>query len=210
MQCLIGKKIGMTRIFDDAGKSVSVTVIQTGKNIVHQVKNEENDGYKAIQLGFEEIDEKKVTKPELGHFKKNGTVPTKIIKEFKVDNEDKEEYKPGQRIGVEVFEGVKFVDITGVSKGHGHAGTIKRYNFQRGRETHGNTNIRERGSSGAGSYPARVFPGLKMSGHYGAAKTTVKCLAVVSIDKENDLVFVRGGVPGANKGIVFVRKTNHG
>lgn len=210
MQCLIGKKIGMTRVFDEAGKSVSVTVIQTGKNIVHQIKTRENDGYQAVQLGFEEVNERKVNKPELGHFKKCGTVPTRIVKEFKLDDASKESLKSGQQVGVELLEDVKFVDVTGVSKGRGHAGTIKKYNFTRGRKTHGNTNVRERGSAGACSYPARVFPGLKMSGHYGAEKVTVKKLEVVSIDKENDLVFLRGGVPGRNQGIVCISKTNKG
>jgi large subunit ribosomal protein L3 len=209
MQCLIGKKIGMTRVFDEDGKMVSVTVVQTGKNVVHQLKTDEVDGYRAVQLGFEEVAEKKVTKPELGHFKKLGSTPTRVVKEFSLDASE-ENLKPGQLIGVEAFEGVRFVDVTGISKGHGYAGTIKKYNFQRGRETHGNTCVRERGSTGANSYPARVFPGLKMAGHYGAAQVTVKRLEVVSIDKENDTVFIRGAIPGRNKGIVYIKKTNHG
>ncbi len=210
MQCLIGKKIGMTRLFDEAGKTVPVTVVHTGMNIVHQVKTVENDGYGAVQLGFEEIEESKLNKPEAGHFKKLGTTPTRVIKEVRLEDSGSGEYTPGQRIGVEVFENIKYVDVTGVSKGRGHAGTIKRYNFHRGRETHGNTNVRERGSAGANTYPARVFPGLKMSGQYGNERVTVKRLAVVNIDKENGLVFLKGAVPGRNKGIVILRKTNHG
>ena len=209
MQCLIGKKIGMTRIFDEDGKMISVTVVQTGKNIVHQVKTDANDGYRAVQLGFDEVAEKKVNKPELGHFRKLGSTPTRIVKEFALESSEQEP-QPGQRIGAEALEGVKFVDVTGISKGRGHTGTIKRYNFQRGRETHGNTNVRERGSAGANSYPARVFPGLKMSGQYGNAQVTVKRLEVVTIDKENDIVFIRGAIPGRNKGIVYIKKTNHG
>jgi large subunit ribosomal protein L3 len=209
MQCLIGKKIGMTRIFAEDGKSVGVTVIQTGQNVIHQVKTEEVDGYRAVQLGFDEIAEKKVNKPELGHFKKLGTKPTRIVKEVRLEKDDIA-YSSGQHIGVEIFENVKFVDVSGTSKGRGHTGTIKRYNFQRGRKTHGNTNYRERGSSGANTYPARVFPGLKMSGHSGNELVTTKRIEVVTIDKENGLVFLRGSVPGANKGIVVVRKTNHG
>ena len=209
MQCLIGKKIGMTRIFDEAGKSIAVTVIQTGHNVIHQVKNKERDGYRSVQLGFEEITEKKVNKPGLGHFKKLGTPPTRVVKEFRLEDGEAE-FAPGQRVGVELFEEVKFVDVTGTSKGRGHAGTIKRYNFQRGRESHGNTNVRERGSSGANSYPARVFPGLKMSGQYGNKQVTMKRLEVVTIDKENGLVFLRGAVPGRNRGIVVIRKTSHG
>lgn len=209
MQCLIGKKIGMTRVFDEGGKMVSVTVVQTGKNVIHQVKTDDNDGYRSVQLGFEELAEKKVNKPKLGHFKKLGSTPTRIIKEFTLEKVD-EDPQPGARIGVEVLDGVKFVDVTGVSKGRGHAGTVKRHNFTIGRKTHGNTSVRERGSTGACSYPARVFPGLKMSGHYGAEQVTVKRLEVVNIDKENDIVLIRGSIPGKNKGIVYIKKTTYG
>jgi large subunit ribosomal protein L3 len=209
MQCLLGKKIGMTRVFDEAGKSIAVTVIQADHNVIHQVKTKENDGYRAVQMGFEEIAEKKVNKPRLGHFKKLGTAPTRVVRECRLDDTE-EECAAGQRVGVEVFEKVKFVDVTGTTKGRGHAGTIKRYNFERGRETHGNTNVRERGSVGANTYPARVFPGLKMSGHYGNERVTIKRLEIVAIDKENSLVFLRGAVPGRNQGIVIIRKTNRG
>lgn len=205
MQGLIGKKIGMTRIFNDSGRAVAVTVIQAGDNIVHQVKTTEKDGYSAVQLGFGELAEKRVNKPQLGHFRKLGSAPTKTVKEFKLDSAD-EEVKPGQKVGVEVFEGVKFINVTGVSKGRGHAGTIKRYNFERGRESHGNTNVRERGSSGACSYPARVMPGLRMSGHMGAEQVTTRKLEVVGIDKEAGLVYVKGSVPGHRSGIVYLGK----
>ncbi|MBN1576403.1 MAG: 50S ribosomal protein L3 [Chitinispirillaceae bacterium] len=199
----------MTRVFDETGKSVGVTVIQTGQNIIHQVKNGEKDGYHAVQLGFEEIPEKKVNKPALGHFKKLGTPPTRVIKEVRCDASDSGKAS-GQRVGVEVFDNVKFVDVSGTTKGRGHTGTIKRYNFQRGRKTHGNTNVRERGSVGANTYPARVFPGLKMSGQYGNGKVTIKRLEVVTIDKESGLVFLRGAVPGRNQGIVVIRAANEG
>ncbi|NLP01296.1 MAG: 50S ribosomal protein L3 [Fibrobacter sp.] len=205
MQGLIGKKIGMTRMFNEAGKSVGVTVILAGNNVVHQVKTSEKDGYSAVQLGFDEVSEKRVTKPLLGHFKKNGGVFSRIVKEFKIDSAE-ESLKPGQRVGVEVLENTKFVDVTGISKGRGHAGTIKKYNFQRGRESHGNTNVRERGSVGANSYPARIFPGLKMSGQYGNAQRTVRKLEVVSLDKEAGLVFVKGAVPGRASGYVYIKK----
>ncbi|MDR2728768.1 MAG: 50S ribosomal protein L3 [Chitinispirillales bacterium] len=205
MQGLIGKKIGMTRLFNEAGRAVAVTVIQAGNNVVEQVKTAEKDGYSAVQLGFEQIAEKRVNKPELGHFKKLGTAPVKIMKEFELDGAD-EALSAGQVVGVEVFENVKFVNVTGISKGRGHAGTIKKYNFQRGRESHGNTNVRERGSVGANSYPARVMPGLKMSGHMGAAQVTTRRLEVVGIDKEAGLVFVKGSVPGYKTGFVFLKK----
>jgi large subunit ribosomal protein L3 len=206
MQFLIGKKIGMTRIFDDAGKSISVTVVQAGGNIVHQVKTIDKDGYSAVQLGFEEAEERKFNKPELGHFKKLGTTPTKVLKEFSLEKSDVQ-FTSGQKIGLEIFDEIKFVDVTGTTKGRGHTGTIKRYNFQRGRKSHGNTNYRERGSSGANTYPARVFPGLRMSGHYGNEQVTIKNIGVAAIDKENDLIYLRGAVPGCNKGIVFISKT---
>jgi len=199
----------MTRVFDDTGKSIAVTVVHAAGNVVHQIKTDDVDGYCAVQLGFGETEERKLTKPELGHFKKLGTTPSKIVKEFRLEKND-DEIKTGQVIGVEVFENIKFVDVTGTSKGRGHAGTIKKYNFQRGRKTHGNTNYRERGSAGANSYPARVFPGLKMSGHYGDEQVTVKNLEVVQIDKDNGLVFLRGAIPGCNKGIVYIRKTKQG
>ena len=175
MQGLIGKKVGMTRIFSESGRAVGVTVIQVGNNTVQQIKSLEKDGYSAVQLGFDEIAETKVNKPLLGHFKKHDSTPTKITREFELDSAE-EVLKPGQKVGVEVFEDIKFVDVVGVSKGRGHAGTIKKYNFQRGRESHGNTNVRERGSSGANTYPARVMPGLKMSGHMGNERVTVKKL----------------------------------
>jgi len=204
MQGLIGKKVGMTRIFDEAGRSIAVTVIETGKNVVHQVKTIEKDGYSAAQLGFQEVDEKKTTKPRLGHFKKLSTTPTKVIREFKLDQG--EQVNAGQKIGVEILENVKYVDIIGTSKGRGHTGTIKRYNFERGRETHGNTNVRERGSSGANTFPARVFPGLRMSGHMGAERVTIKKVKVIALDKESGLVFVEGSIPGFDNAICYLRK----
>jgi len=206
MQGLIGKKIGMTRIFNETGRVVGVTVILAGKNVVEQVKTAEKDGYSAVQLGFGEVAERKVRKPQLGHFKALGTAPVKVLKEFEPDCAEDAALKPGETVGVEIFENVKFVNVTGTSKGRGHAGTIKKYNFQRGRESHGNTNVRERGSSGAGSYPARVVPGLKMSGHMGACQVTTRRLEVVGIDKEAGLVFVKGAVPGCRTGIVYLKK----
>lgn len=205
MQGLIGKKIGMTRMFNEDGKAVGVTVILAGNNVVHQVKTSEKDGYSAVQLGFDEVSEKRVTKPLSGHFKKNGGVISRVVKEFKLDSAE-ESLKPGQRVGVEILENTKFVDVTGISKGRGHAGTIKKYNFRRGRESHGNTNVRERGSAGANTYPARIFPGLKMSGQYGNAQRTVRNLEVVGLDKEAGLVFVKGAVPGRASGYVYIKK----
>ena len=205
MKAILGKKVGMTRMFNEAGRAISVTVIQAGDNIVHQLKTSKKDGYSAVQLGFDEVAERKMTKPLLGHLKKNGAVLSRVIKEFKLDSAE-EELKPGQRVGIEVLENIKFVDVTGITKGRGHAGTIKKYNFQRGRESHGNTNARERGSVGANSYPARIFPGLKMSGQYGNAQRTVKKLEVVGLDKDAGLVFVKGAIPGRTSGYVYIKK----
>jgi len=205
MQGIIGKKIGMTRIFNEEGKSISVTIVQTLKNVVHQVKTLEKDGYQAVQLGFGAVAETKVFKPKLGHFKKCGSTPTTLIKEFKLDSAD-EKIEPGSSVGVEMLENVKLVDVIGVSKGRGFAGTIKRHHFMRGRKTHGSGCTRERGSMGSNTYPAHVWPGLRMSGHLGAAQVTTKNLEVVGLDKDAGLVFLKGAVPGPTKGIVVIRK----
>lgn len=205
MQGLIGRKIGMTRLFNEAGKSVAVTVVQVAKNIVHQVKTPEKDGYAAVQLGFDPLPEKKITKPLAGHFKKHGSTPTRVIREFKLDGAD-EKVQPGTSVGVEMLENVKFIDVIGVSKGRGFAGTIKRHHFMRGRESHGNTCVRERGSMGSNTFPAHVWPGLRMSGHLGAARVTTKNCELFGIDKDAGLAFIHGAVPGPNKGIVVIRK----
>jgi large subunit ribosomal protein L3 len=206
MQGLIGRKVGMTRLFEsESGKSVAVTVIQVSNNVVHQVKTKEKDGYSAVQIGFGPVLEKRLTKPLIGHFKKHNSTPTKVIKEFNLDSAD-EKIESGSSVGVEIFENVKLVDVIGISKGRGFAGTIKRHHFMRGRKTHGSGCTRERGSMGSNTYPAHVWPGLRMSGHLGASQVTAKNLPVVGLDKEAGLVFVNGAVPGPNKGIVFIRK----
>jgi large subunit ribosomal protein L3 len=206
MQGLIGRKVGMTRLFEsESGKVVAVTVIQAANNVVQQVKTKEHDGYSAVQIGFDPLPEKRVTKPLIGHFKKHNSAPMRVIKEFKLDSVD-ENLIPGATVGVEMFEKVKKVDVIGISKGRGFAGTIKRHHFMRGRETHGSGCTRERGSMGSNTYPAHVWPGLRMSGHLGATQVTARNIEVVGIDKEAGLVFVNGAVPGPNKGIVFIRK----
>ena len=210
MQGLIGKKIGMTRLFEqETGRSVAVTVIQVGSNVVHQVKTTAIDGYSAVQMGFGAIAESKTTKAIAGHCKKQGSTPTRVIKEFAFDSAD-EQVVPGANIGPELFGNVKLVDVIGVSKGRGFAGVIKRHHFMRGRETHGNTNVREHGSIGSNTYPAHVFKGLRMSGHLGNAQVTTRNLGLFGIDKEAGLVFIKGAVPGATRGIVFIRKSKQG
>ena len=206
MQGIIGKKIGMTKMFStNVGKSVPITVIQAGGNVVHQIKTKENDGYSAVQLGFDMVADKKVTKPLLGHFKKNASSPTRVIKEFQLDSAD-EKLEPGQKIGVEVLENIKFVNVVGTTKGRGFSGGIKRHNFHRGPAAHGSKSIRVRGSSGANTTPGSVKKGLKMEGHYGAAQRTTRNLEVMALDKENGLVMIKGAVPGPNKGIVYISK----
>lgn len=205
MQGLIGKKLGMTRIFDkETGEITPVTIIETGKNVVLQKKTVEVDGYEAVQLGFDKVADKKVTKAELGHTKKNGASAVRHIKEFSL--EDGEELESGQEIGVELFDAVRYVDVTGTTKGRGFAGTVKRYGFKIGRATHGNTNRRARGSLGAGSSPSRVFPGLKMAGQYGNTAKTIRGLELVAVDTEKDLLYVRGAVPGKRNGVVYIKK----
>ncbi|MFP4416129.1 MAG: 50S ribosomal protein L3 [Chitinispirillaceae bacterium] len=206
MQGLVGKKIGMTRIFNkESGQVIPVTVVQTGTNIVHQIKTVERDGYSAVQLGFDMVSESRVQKPLAGHFKKHNSVPTRVIKEFELDSIE-EQLDPGQKVGVEVLEGVRYVDVVGTSKGRGFSGTIKRHNFQRGRETHGNTNHREHGSLGAGTYPARVFPGVRMAGQYGNERVTARGIEIVQVDKQNGLVYLKGAIPGSNRAIVYLKK----
>jgi large subunit ribosomal protein L3 len=206
MQGLIGKKIGMTRMFEkETGRALSVTVIKAADNVVHQVKTVENDGYAAVQLGFGAVPEKKANKPTVGHCKKCGSTPTRVTKEFALDAAD-EKIQPGSKVGVELFENVKFVDIIGISKGRGFAGTIKRHHFMRGRESHGSGCTRERGSMGSNTFPAHVWKGQRMSGHMGNKKATIRNISLIGIDKEAGLVFVNGSVPGPAGGIVFIRK----
>lgn len=200
---LIGKKIGMTQIFEESGRVVPVSVIEAGPCPIVQVKTLEKEGYTAIQIGFDEQKESRVTKPELGHFKKASVSPRRILREIRV--EDSSSFKVGDMLDVKLFEGAKIVHVTGTSKGRGFAGTIKRHNFQRGRKTHGNKNYREPGSVGASAFPSRTFPGKRMPGRMGGVKRTTRNLTLVQIDTENNLLFIKGSIPGANNGIVFVR-----
>jgi len=203
MAMLIGKKLGMTQFFDESGRVTPVCVIEAGPCPIVQVKTVEREGYTAIQIGFGEAKESRVVSPARGHFKKAGVKPVRILREMRVD--DVSSYKVGEALDVNTFEGVKHVNVTGTSKGHGFTGTIKRHNFQRGRKTHGNKNYREPGSTGCSAYPSRVFPGKRMAGRHGGVRRTVRNLELVGIDAENNLLFVRGAVPGSKSGIVLVR-----
>ena len=203
-KALIGKKIGMTQIFDEKGKVVPVTVVEAGPCVVSQVKTVETDGYAAIQMGYGDVKPKHVTKPLQGHFKKADVAPKRVLKEFRFD--DCAAYELGQIIKADVFETGDKVDVTGKSKGKGYAGVIKRWNFARLKESHGTgPNARHGGSMGACSSPSRVWKGKKMAGHLGAEKVTVQNLAVVKIDAEDNLIAIKGAIPGANGGYVVIK-----
>lgn len=200
---LIGKKIGMTQIFDEAGKVVPVTVVEVGPCVVVQKKTSENDGYEAVQLGFGDMTPKNVNKPRAGHFKKNDIAFKRTLKEFRLD--DTSEVNVGDIIKADVFEVGDIIDVAGVSKGKGFAGTIKRFNQHRIKETHGAGPVhRHAGSMGANSSPSRIFKGKGMPGHLGAENVTVQNLVVVKVDAENNLIAVKGAVPGPKGGIVTI------
>ena len=200
---ILGKKIGMTQMFEESGRVVPVSVIEAGPCPIVQVKTHEREGYAAIQIGFDEVKESRVTKAENGHFKKANVSPRRILREVRVG--DASAFKVGDTLDVKVFEGAKIVHVTGTSKGRGFAGTIRRHHFQRGRKTHGNKNYREPGSVGASAFPSRTFPGKRMPGRMGGVQRTTRNLTLVQIDAENNLLFIKGSIPGANNGIVFVR-----
>ncbi len=200
---IIGKKIGMTQIFDEKGKVIPVTVIEAGPCAVTQKKTVENDGYASVQLGFGDVKAQKVTKPMKGHFDKAGIAPKKTLREFRLD--DTSTYNVGDLVKADVFAAGDKVDVTAISKGKGCAGVIKRWNFHRLKESHGTGPIvRMGGSSGCCSDPSRVFPGKKMAGHLGAEQVTVQNLTVAKVDAENNLIAIRGAVPGPNGGIVVI------
>ena len=200
---IIGKKIGMTQIFDEVGNAIPVTVIEAGPCVVSQIKTKETDGYEAIQLGFMDLTAKKTNKPVAGHFKKAGCAPKKHLKEFRL--EDISGYSIGETVTADVFAAGEKVDITGVTKGHGYSGTVKRWGTAILRMTHGTGPIhRQPGSMGVID-PARIFKNKKMPGQYGNEQVTVLNLEVVKIDAEKNLIAVKGAVPGAKGGIVFIR-----
>ena len=203
-KALIGKKIGMTQIFDEAGNVVPVTVVEAGPCVVSMKKTVENDGYAAVQLGFGDLKPNKVKKPLAGHFKKADVAPKKVLKEFRFDDTDA--YNVGDIVKADVFEAGNKIDVTGTSKGKGTAGVIKRWNFHRLKESHGTgPNVRHGGSIGMCSSPSRVFKGKKMNGRLGAEKVTVQNLTVVKVDVENNLIAIKGAVPGPNKSIVVIK-----
>jgi large subunit ribosomal protein L3 len=205
MSGLIGKKIGMTSLFDEQGKNIPCTVIELGPCVVTQVRTEEVDGYSALQLGFDDKAEKRATNAALGHFKKANTVPKKKVVEFQ---DFEEEYKLGDTLTVELFKEGEFVDVSGTSKGKGFQGVVKRHGFAGvGQATHGQHNrLRAPGSIGAASYPARVFKGMRMAGRMGGDKVKVQNLRVLKVVADKNLLVVKGCVPGSKNAYVIVEK----
>jgi large subunit ribosomal protein L3 len=203
MSGILAKKIGMTQIFED-GKFIPVTVVEAGPNFVLQKKTVENDGYTALQLGFDEKKEKNTTKPVMGIFKKAGVNPQRFIKELRVDSV--EGYELGQEIKVDVLAGVEFVDITGTSKGKGTSGVMKRHGFGGNRASHGvSRNHRLGGSIGMSTWPGKVLKGKRMAGQYGNETVTVQNLRVVKVDAENNLLLIKGAVPGSKNSYIVVK-----
>lgn len=202
-KAIIGKKIGMTQIFDQDGKIIPVTVVEAGPCAVLQKKTVENDGYEAIQVGFEEIREKLVNKPAKGHFAKAGVSLRRTIKEFRLENVN--EYEVGQEIKADIFAAGDKIDVSGVSKGKGFQGVIKRWNAQRGPMSHGSKFHRAPGSMGASSDPSKTFKNKHMPGQMGRVNKTVLNLEVVKVIADKNLILIKGGIPGPNKGKVVIR-----
>ena len=203
-KALIGKKIGMTQIFDEAtSKVVPLTVVEAGPCVIVQKKTVDNDGYSAVQMGFGDLREKLANKPRKGHFAKADAAVKRILREFKLD--DAESAEVGSILKADTFEVGDIVDVSGISKGKGFQGSIKRHNFSRGRETHGGgPTHRHAGSMGACSSPSRIYKGKGMPGHMGSEKVTVQNLEIVKVDAENNLLAIRGAIPGPKNGIVTV------
>jgi len=200
---ILGRKLGMTQIFDEDDNFVPVTVVLAGPCTVSQVKTKGTDGYEAVQIGFGDIKDKKVNKPMSGHFEKAGVKPMCYLREVRVD--DASQYTTGDQVTVKDFADVEAVDVTGTSKGKGFQGTVKRWNFSRGPMAHGSRNQREPGSIGQCAYPARVRLGLHMSGHMGDERVTVRNLKLVRVDAEQNLMLIKGAVPGGKNALVSIR-----
>ena len=204
MKAILGTKLGMTQIFDETGKAIPVTVIEAGPCVVVQKKTAENDGYNAIQVGFGEVKEQDLNKPLKGHFAKGQIKPLRYLKEFRVD--DVNSFNLGQEIKVDVFSAGEWVDVTGLTKGKGFAGGIKRHGFHRGPMKHGSKYHRRPGSLGAKG-PARVFLGRKLPGRLGREQVTIQKLLVVKVDPERNLLLVRGAIPGPKKSLVTIKSS---
>ena len=204
-KAIMGKKLGMTQIFDESGKFIPVTVVEAGPCTVVQKKTVENDGYEALQIGFGDIKEKKVTKPQQGHFKKAGVAYKRFVKELRLD--DCSTYNVGDEFTAEIFAAGDKIDVTGTSKGKGYAGTIKRWGTHRGPMTHGSGYHRGPGSMGGCSDPSRVYKGKKLPGHLGNEQVTVQNLDVVKVIADKNLILVKGAVPGPKGGLLLIKNT---
>ncbi|MBV7274635.1 50S ribosomal protein L3 [Clostridium thailandense] len=204
-KAILGKKLGMTQIFGEDGKIIPVTVVEAGPCVVVQKKTTEKDGYEAIQVGFADIREKLVNKPEKGHFAKAGVALKRFVKELRL--EDISGYEVGQEIKADLFAAGERIDVSGISKGKGFQGTIKRWNAHRGPMSHGSKFHRAPGSMGASSDPSRTFKNKKLPGHMGNVNTTVLNLQVAKVMPEKNIILIKGGVPGPNKGFVVIRNT---
>lgn len=205
LKSIIGKKIGMTQVFDDKGNLIPVTVVEAGPCVITGVRTAEKDGYTAVQLGFGDVEEKKLIKPQAGYFKKNNLSPKKILREVRVD--DVSSYSIGQEIKVDLFKAGDYVDVSAISKGKGYAGVIKRHNFGKQNMSHGQSDrTRARGSSG-GQGPQKVLKGMKMSGHLGNEYVTIQKLLVVNVDAEKNLMLIKGAVPAVKAGTLLINNT---
>jgi large subunit ribosomal protein L3 len=206
---ILGEKLGMTQVWDDSNKIVPVTVVKAGPCVVTQVRSPESEGYAGVQLGFGQIDPRKVNKPKAGHFAKAGVTPRRHLVELRTD--DASEYTVGQELGPDVFEPGQTVDVSGTSKGKGFAGVMKRHNFKGVSASHGqHRNHRKPGSIGAGSTPSRVFKGLRMAGRMGGDTVTIQNLTVHAVDTDKGLLLIKGAIPGAIGSLVFVRSAAKG
>ncbi|MDY4975971.1 MAG: 50S ribosomal protein L3 [Clostridia bacterium] len=204
-KAIIGKKIGMTQLFLEDGRLIPVTVIEAGPCTVVQKKEVEKDGYSAVQVGFCDVDAKKLNKPMKGHFEKGGVAYKKVLREFRLDNAA--EMNVGDELKADVFAQGDRVDVSGISKGHGFSGTVKRWGTHRGPMAHGSGYHRGVGSMGACSYPGKVMKGKKLPGHFGVEKVTIQNLDVVKVDTDKNLILVKGAVPGPKGGIVTIKNT---
>jgi large subunit ribosomal protein L3 len=208
---LVGRKVGMTRVFTEDGDSLPVTVLDVADNRVSQIKKPETDGYSAVQVAYGKRRAARVTKPMAGHFAKAGVEAGSILREFRVAEADLASLQVGGKVAVDIFKVGQRVDVTGTSKGKGFAGVIKRHNFSSNRASHGNSISHNRpGSTGQNQDPGRVFPGKRMAGHLGSVRTTTQSLEVVRVDAERGLLLVKGAVPGADGGHVIVRPAAKG
>jgi large subunit ribosomal protein L3 len=208
MAAIIGKKLGMTRVFEEDGTAVSVTVVEAGPCVITRVRTKETDGYEAVQMGFDVVGKKSLTKPVLGQFAKAKVTPRRKITEFRVNNPG--DYEMGQEIKADVFETGQLVDVTGWSRGRGFQGVTKRHGMSTGRQTHGNRNHRKPGSIGQSATPARVWKGKKLPGRMGGVRVTVKDLSVVNVDSNKNILLIRGAVPGASNGYLLITNAVRG